>query len=258
MKTARFILVLLIATFSLNSCKKDKKVGQAGTSLVKLSVKIMDGDRELSQNDHLEVFGGFDLEVSLLKFYISNLTLTDDLGESQLVEDIVLFTPMSDNVVKSTGLAIPHNTYQTLSFGFGLDKEQNNSNSSNYDKPHPLAIYYGMYWGTKKYSFLMLQGEAHRNSITYATAMHLGTDSLYTLKTFDFNQDFKVDLQSKTELLLTVDLQSVFQGPAGTYDFSDLSSNPIHMDTKSQTKAAFIIMQNFAAATKLEVVPSAQ
>lgn len=200
----------------------------------------------------LEIDSVHDLQVELFKFYLSHLQLrnnqdTVELANFELVD-------MATAEGKQFLYNIPAGTYTSLYLALGLDSATNATDPVTVPTSSPLSAAQGMYWGwASMYRFAMFEGRANlRGTIGGGgddlLSYHPGANSLYRQLEFaGFSK--QISTSGKTTLVLQIDLDEVFNGPSGSFDFN--TENQSHT-TPADYYIAERFMNNFTASISLQ------
>ncbi len=237
-----FLLVLMLL---ISSCKNDKKELKEG--VLKVSVELYNGNERVSINDTVRLTDEYDFFISLFRLYLAEVEVRDNTGSYE-VSSIELVDPASD-LDNSFSAEILVGDYNSLELGFGVDPLQNDMDPGSFPNEHPLSSYQSMYWSMLKYRFAKFEGKA-KSRLTgqdnIFVAYHPGLDSLYQKKNFDLS--FSVSETATTQLVLSIDLNEILDGPAGKID---LATEPQTHSTPADFDIARKFMVNLAASAKL-------
>lgn len=253
MRTFKSILLFSAALSLFAACKEDVKEEYTPSKTVELKIVVTDNGSPMMLTDHADLSTGFDFELNLFKLYLSNITLTNTDGTDELVKgvDIVSIGEDGENVVQ---LSIPYGNYKSLKLGYGLDADQNNSDPSSFDSDHPLSNWQSMHWPMIKYRFVKLEGYATSltDSSEFLVSIHPGTDPLYQIKSYTFDNGLTVNDNSNSSLELSVDINDLFDGPGGIIDFIN-GGDQVHM-TGADDEFGERFMVNMASGFELNVI----
>lgn len=177
MKYFKF-LILAPAIIFMCSCKPDKEImpNTDANLLFSFSNTVKGQAMVRSTFVHVNAAGN-DYKIDLLKYYISNITLTDDKGYATNYRNYNLVDAFDIN---STSFLldkkIPNGNYRKLTFYLGVDPERNHTGAQE----GALSEANGMIWNwTFGYIFYKLEGHFTGPTITAESPYqnHLGTDS---------------------------------------------------------------------------------
>ena len=180
MKKVIFSIIALFAIASMQSCKRG---GSSAPNPTAGNVKIYFNN--LANEQNIDMGGtpiytnalGQKFSVNILKYYISQIRLTDDKGVVANLGNFSLIDEDPTTPKKEVLFAnVPPGNYTNVTFNFGLDKVTNALPTGEGDLDHS----HGMWWGTEKYLFLKHEGNfinaANQNK---GLLYHLGTDGAY-------------------------------------------------------------------------------
>lgn len=242
---SKFLLAATILSLSI-SCEEDEK--RELQKKVNFSIDLMSNGEEVNVTDTIDFNADYRFYLSTFKAYLSNISLVDAIGNETMLEDVVLIDFERDQTVDFS-ISLPAGEFTKVKFGLGLDAAQNASDPISFSNDHPLASYQGMYWSMIKYRFAVLEGLAlpKSGSSNIPVTYHTGTDPLYNVVVLD------TDINSSSSALdyrlnITIDLNTIFDGPAGKIDFATESSTH---SVGPALKTAEIFMDNMAASINL-------
>ncbi len=215
------VFVLLIA-FSFSACKKDKAV-------IVLEFKGKVGNNNLLLADSkFNTGNNYRVNIEMLKFYLSNITLVKEDNSEVLLQDVALVdfqnnhTTDTDNG-ESIVIETETGNFKAIKMGFGVDGTKNNADPSVYTEDEPLSVYQGMHWSWNTgYIFMKLEGRFDTD-ITAATLSenylyHTGLNDLYT--TAVFNKNFQLKGNETTVIKFNIDAAEIFHGANESIDLS--------------------------------------
>ncbi len=255
MKTYSVYFLLFFLSIYFISCEKKLKPpkGEGNASaipaLVKLKASFNYDGNNLTLNQVVNDQLGRAIKIELFKFYLSNIYLHYTQGGSVKAEDVLLF-----NFNSATGteffLKTTSGNFNGISFGIGLDAQQNASDPSTFEANHPLSVLQNTYWTwATKYRFIMLDGKGDGDgdsNLNDLFSYHAGDDLLYN--TIQFNlPTFQLKSNTIPTIEISVDLDKVFFGTNGAIDFVSESS------THSTNPTAFKFAGNFSNALSVSV-----
>lgn len=119
----------------------------------------------------------------LFHLYLSNLSFDGTMATE------VAFINNADSATTHWKVDL-NKPISTISFGLGLDAEQNASDPTTFETTHPLSSAQAMYWSwASKYRFVKADGRANFSGTLGAgdeyLIWHTGLDTLYREVTFD-------------------------------------------------------------------------
>jgi hypothetical protein len=255
MKSKSSYILLLILSVYFTSCEKKLKEpkgsGNASSipALVKLKASFNYEGNALLLNQVVNDQLGRAIKIELFKFYLSNIYLHSTNGGTVKVEDVLLFN-FNNSTNTEFLLKTSVGNYNAISFGIGLDAQQNTSDPSTFAASHPLSVLQNTYWTwATKYRFIMLDGKGDGNNdsnLDDLFSYHAGDDLLYSIAQFNLST-FQVKSNAISTIEIKIDLDKVFFGINGTIDFVSESS------THSTNPTAFKFAGNFADALSVSV-----
>ncbi|MFL5729120.1 MAG: MbnP family protein [Cytophagaceae bacterium] len=190
--------------------------------------------------------------VSTLKYYISNITLKDSLGNIYKVPDSYYL--INASVSADTTLSIPNipvNTYTEIGFSLGVDSLHNHSGSQ------PAALNPGiagdMFWlWSLGYKFLEFEGHS-ASSGSGTILFHISDDVNYkkwVMKSGTTNwTNIRIKDNASSKIKVKADFAEMFQTPV-TVDFATM--NNVSGGTDAQT-----ISNNYADMFSLSSIVNA-
>ena len=200
---------------------------------------------------------GRELEVELLKFYVSNIYVHNGLvskrvGDAELITLVDPNVPDSVKNLNEVALQIPYGIYDKISFSIGLDAEQNAGNPTGYPNGHPLSISQNTYWDAwGKYKFFMIEGKGDWDgdgTLSNIYGYHTGFDVCYRELIFD--KQLNLSRYNDIAELINVEFEvnDIFFGQ----DTVDMKINPSWHGDTSTIETALILSDNFKDAIKLD------
>lgn len=231
MKIIKHISLFSVALALFASCKEDVKETETPNKTTTLKVVVLDNGTQVQHGDHSDLSTGFDFELNMFKLYLSNITFIKSDGTEVLAKNVAIVN-IGDDTEDEITLSIPYGEYSSVRMGYGLDATQNESDPSSFDSDHPLSNYQSMHWPMIKYRFVKLEGYATSLTDTteYLVSIHPGTDPLYQIRTYDFDSKFTVNDNSNSDLMLSMEINDLFDGPGGVIDFSqEPEASQVHM-----------------------------
>ncbi len=123
-------------------------------------------------NDARTAPGGYEFDVSRLQYYISDIQIVHDGGQTTDVDDVWLLVNAGNDVDFDLG---SHNvtTVEGINFYIGVGPDVNNADPSQWAGSHPLAPQNpSMHWGwSSGYRFVAMEGGAGNNT-AYTYEVH--------------------------------------------------------------------------------------
>jgi len=172
------------------------------------------GGEAFSANEDVAV-NAHRFELTLLKFYVSNIVFTKvDGSEISFPDPILVDLGSSLGLNNLFPLSVEPGDYQSVRFAVGLDEETNATNAEPLETSNALSSSQNMWWGwASAYKFIMLEGRYDAQPLgteiwEQAFAYHMGNDELYREVSIDFSETV-ITNELKT-LEISIDLKEVF------------------------------------------------
>ncbi|MGL4597403.1 MAG: MbnP family protein, partial [Bacteroidia bacterium] len=182
------VTVFLAASNWLASCEKDPSIDTttpplptAPTGSIEINLQAMFGDSLLVMNRGTlyQTANNDSVEVSLFKFYLSNIELTDVEGKRVVVPDSYFLCNADDGeTMNFTLTGIPVGDYQEIKLMVGIDSARNVSGTQT----GALDPANAMFWSwSSGYIFFKLEGSSPQsqiggNSIVYHVGGYAGAN----------------------------------------------------------------------------------
>ncbi len=255
-------ILILLAFLSVSGCKNtvpEFELYPIEPTLV-LDFHVLRNGEEVALDQHFIDQGGFNVNLIALRFFISNIQLTNADGAETTISDaeFVDFEPIDTNKNnvqwgKAPKFYIKAGNYKKLTFGIGLPPNLNAGDPTLYENADPLSTYTFMHWTwATMYRFIILEAKADTTggeNLDYNVLFHTGLDSLYRSDlSFDFNlelQDFERDT-----LHIDIDWDKLFYTGADSIDLKKESVTHT-TDTPEDFSLAERFTNNFVAALSL-------
>lgn len=240
------LFLFLVVGLVFASCEKDEPCECTPQNIMEIKFQLQQDGKNIALQEEF-MSDSLGIVVQKLRFYLSHITLNNTAGYTQKVSDISI-VDLEDPSLTTFQFLADEGTYNNISFGLGLDANQNAQDPATFPLEHPLSTFYGMYWGwAAKYKFLELQGKANPtgtigNPGEVAFSYHPGADDFY--RNYTFPVDFNVS-SSKPTMVITIDYDTIFKGAFGQVDV--LTENQSHT-TPADYYIAERIIYNFAEA----------
>ncbi len=259
MKKLTIILLSLIAlSLTFSSCEKDeedkieikddekiKEEEEKDTTTSKIGtirLKIDNGfeGELLSTETEYIIESGDTIQVSMMRYYISNVYLTKENGDTVKIPNSYYLIDTEGKEIEIKD--IPTDTYTGLCFGLGVDKDANHDIARNDGDLDPSGAD-GMIWNWNSgYKFIRIEGDYKGDTSSGSFKFHVGTDVNY--KTIRFGENMSnmrtstdgdhmnmfravISEGKTTEIHLRSNLAEAFKTP-----------NTIDLDTESQAHGA--------------------
>ncbi|HMN33721.1 MAG: hypothetical protein IT215_06900 [Chitinophagaceae bacterium] len=218
------IILILITSVSFLSCKKNQDTNSSSqnNNTSNLSIRFhhqIDGqDIEKNKLVYTNEAGNI-YSVSLLKYYISDVLLINDLGEEFKLNnyDLINAFDTTGNFSSIEASNVPQGNYISMRFALGIDSIRNHTGAQDGD----LDPIHDMIW-TWNIGYLFMKHEGYflnTNGDTTRLEYHLGTDLAYTNITVPI--DLKINSQNKV-LNINFNLNSMYKSP-----MVDFNAKPI-------------------------------
>lgn len=116
-------------------------------------------------NDARSAPGGYEFDITRLQYYISDIQLVHDGGQTTDVEDVWLLVNAGNDVDFDLG-SHSVTTIEGINFYIGVGPDVNNADPSQWASNHPLAPQNpSMHWGwSSGYRFVAMEGGAGNNA----------------------------------------------------------------------------------------------
>ncbi|HKL02145.1 MAG TPA: MbnP family protein [Cryomorphaceae bacterium] len=215
--------ILAIAVF-VSSCDDDED--RDGTSLLIMTFDPRYEGVEIEIGDRIENLHGYPVEVTDMKFYISNMKLHLFNGNSIVLSDIELLDIRENK--RALEFMVPSDSYSGISFDLGVPPNLNGTQNpdfmtSIYDPNHPLSESNGMYWTWQSgYRFFSFEGRCDTvpnvgEVLPLTFAFHTGTDTLFrSLPTFP--EEVSLEPDEIKVVPFAIDVDSIFASATDTLD----------------------------------------
>ena len=228
MKHLIYIVAITIVTFS--SCKKDNDNPYNTNIKGDLSVEfdnVVGGENLILNTGSYNNSKGENFKISALKYFISNISLTNTDGTVYTVpqdESYFLIEEGKDDADHAS-LKVPEGEYKSLSFTVGVDSLRNTKDiSERTGALDPAGIANGMYWGWNSgYIFFKIEGTSTASTADGNQFMyHIGGFGGYSTPTINNIKTVTLDLHhggtpkvhgdKDTNIHLMVDIAKIFNG----------------------------------------------
>ena len=262
MKVLYKIAPLLFASmFLFTSCDDDKEnttpdKPEEMKASTQVELHLYQGDKlnKVDLGDTVSLPNGLDFHLTKMRFYLSNMVLTDEEGRETEFRKVYL---ADFERGETTGFddTISVRNYEKISFVLGLDPVLNDKNPEDFPQAHPLSTYNQMYWSMLKYRFAIFEGKADTQGNIGGTddipvAYHAGTDALYRV----YEQSLEADLPSESAGLIIniyLDINTLILGENGNNTIDLMNNNQSH-STTADIDIVTKYMDNWKAATSVE------
>jgi hypothetical protein len=251
MQITQILTLITLIIISL-SCKKDENETvetnttgtQSGTLklMFQNTMTMLDGNKgDLVLEDTVYKTGNGDtLSFSKFKYFISNVKLVNDSGDTTIVDEsyhLVESTTMM--AMSSFDLEIPEGDYKTIIFSLGVDSKANMDETIIEGDLDPNS---NMVWNWKVgYKFLLFEGVFNHTSINDKFIYHIGQNANYTT----YVRTLPKTLQVKKEQMSTLHVMANFdQFFSGTNSIDVKSTNNV---TTGPAEEVAKLVENYSA-----------
>jgi hypothetical protein len=235
----KFLFVLTVCSLFFFSCKKEKQ----GTLELRFTHTIDEQSIELNQLIYTNTAGNL-YQLNEVKYFISNVFLLDNEGRRTAVKQdaSIHYVDFSlENTLSWKIEEMPQRNYSAISFVFGLDEKDNQSNrfvnppECNFSWPENLG---------GGYHYMQLNGKFRNNAEEIQNLnVHTGIGQIYYEETvptvFVHNyftvtlpHQFSINEESTTILNLNMEIQRWFDTP-NLYNFNTFGTG-IMQNQKAQ------------------------
>lgn len=231
MKNTLKFFTLLLISFTYMSCGDDEPdTTQDGDGTVEMSLKVTyDGEPLVLTNDY-QYPDGKAMYFSRFSFYLSELALRTDEGvaTSEAINYLRLGQAHSTAAAAAEGLkfnlnGVKSGDYVNLSFGIGVPATENSMVPADFPSTNDLSL--GEHWpGWNSYIFCKVEGviDFDGDGVPESDfALHLGADEAFV--DIELDQNFVVNDDMTTELIIPIELSNLFQNGSSIFD---IEANP--------------------------------
>lgn len=269
----KFSFLLLLATlFIASSCDDDTPMPEAAGDIQITFKANYDGETFYTQKTY-DYTDDMPVRFSTFNFFVANISLLeqeDATEETELIDiDFIDLgfdetqTSEAEAGITISARKVPAGTYRGLKVGFGVPADLNRTNPVDYGSGDALSktSHYWSAWNS--YIFSKIEGVADvdgdgqfETSEGEGLTLHMGTDETYTERILFPASPIVVDEDGNIELVLNIDLKTLFYMPINEYDTNndellDIETfNGTHTD--SELLIAKQLMRNFSEATALD------
>lgn len=261
MRIDRYILLFLLGYLLVfaESCKETPPEPEPEPEKATVTIRT-----ELVQNgvskELDEVFTdgeGNAARLVALKFYLADLTLVDDGGNSIELSEIELFDhkPIDSEIntpqwEHSYTYDVEEGVYEELRFGLGVPGDLNGIDPATYSNDEALSIYSNMYWSwASMYRFIIMEAQMDTtggNALDHDLIFHTGTDDLYRGGIVRSVMIEAVEGED-SEIVLEIDWDKLFYDGPESIDIN--SEHTTHTtDTPEDRDLAIRFTENFVDA----------
>lgn len=231
--------------------------GEVETGTVDLNIKAYYDNENLVLSDYYEYADGKKIAIKTLKFYMSDIKLTD----GDVIKDAVLFDFYNNHSTAAGAAngetmeitAVPAGDYSKIGFGVGVSAALNATSPADYASNEGLSVT-SMYWDWRgNYIFAMIEGSLDTTGNGQADVeflYHMGADELYKNVNFAKAITVEKDKNGKTTLSLKLDAKKIFIANGETFDI--VNKNATHSGVSDDATIAETLMANLANAITVE------
>lgn len=199
----RYTFIAVLSALAIISCKKERDIQFDDTVKAALSIEF---DNIVGQSDLQLLTGiytnssGEKFSVNKLKYYISNISLTNISGKVYTIPQDSSYFLMDESVRNRAVVYLPEGIYSTLKFTIGVDSLRNTKDiSERTGVLDPAGAAADMYWGWNSgYIFFKMEGTS--SSITTADHLfnyHVGGFGGYSTATVNNLKNISIDLSAR-------------------------------------------------------------
>ena len=248
MKIPYKLFALILISITYISCgDDDPDTSQNGEGGVEMALKVTYDGQPLVLSEDYVYPDGKAMYFTRFSFYMSELTLRTN--ETTASSDVVNYLRLGVAHTTAAGAAeglkfnlngVKSADYVNLSFGIGVPALENNMEPADFLSSNDLSL--GEHWPDwNSYIFCKVEGriDFDNDGIPESDfALHLGADEAFV--DIEIDRDFTVTDDTKTELILPIELKNIFVNDGNIYD---IESNPkIH--SLSQQTQVFELARN--------------
>lgn len=159
-------IYLFLGLFFLASCGgNDTVVTSASYTKIELKIEPKIGSKTLELGKYFPLSADDSLMVSRLSFYVSNLTFTDSISNTEGFASLYLFHKKSTDSIIYTDSARELKNINRITFLAGLSDFANNANPTSFPFEHPQSTANEMYWNEwTKYRYVIFEGEIKKKT----------------------------------------------------------------------------------------------
>jgi hypothetical protein len=212
MKWLLFVSAVVLGLL-LTGCGKDVSV-QSETGAIKIEFSHIAGAEPFALNTSYTNAFGETFVVNKYKYYVSNITLTDERDAKHLVPETYFLVDESQSASKTLFVEAPIGTYKAISFLIGVDSIRNVSGAQT----GVLDPFHDMFWTWNTgYVMAKLEGTSPQSNlpnqkIEYHTGGFKGEHSVLRIVTLPFDQIYAVQKLAYLQLNVSADVLKWFEG----------------------------------------------
>lgn len=223
----KVFLFLLIGLQVVGCTKKPDPVSGTNNTETYPALKVefaneVDGKPLVLKSEYKNA-NGDTFKVSTFRYYISNVSLTNDAGAKYTeTESYHLIDHAFDTTYKFTLNNIEEETYTKITFLIGVDSLRNVSGAQT----GALDVNNGMFWDwSTGYTMMKIEGETPNSDtkyFTYHTGGFKGENSVLRWVTLTLPQPLKISKSATHILHIKTNVAEIFKNPV-TFSFKDFS-----------------------------------
>ncbi len=208
------------------------------------------GDQPFATFTEYRAPGNLRFQAEMLRFYLSDLRLVSDSGETALSDVVLIDLAKNDAVLE---FDVPDGQWRGLRAGLGLPAEINHNNPGLYAENHPMSVNTGMHWSwANGYKFVLFDGRfdpdpASTGPLFSVFSVHTGMDTCFTEVDLFADLPFSTKNGSLTTLTLHADVHGFLQSGPDTIDVT--TENQSH---GGNYPLAFKLTRNVKRSLRLE------
>ncbi len=227
MKLQNYFALMAAIILFLTSCKEDKKEDPPTNTKAELAFHFDHkmGTSDFDLNKDFVLGTGETVNLNFAKFYISGITLLDDLGNETPIDKYILVDHHTHHV--EIGKFDPQHVHM-VRFNIGVDSAANHLDPLTYEASHPLAPKSPtMHWAwASGYIFSKFEGTVDVNSdgaVDDTLVYHIGLDMM--LRNVTGKQHVDIEAGEELTVDIEIDYAKIFDGLDLTTEVSTRSFN---------------------------------
>ncbi len=212
MKQLQLFLLVVVAVLIAGCQKETSKPEEKG--VVQLQFTHVAGNQPLALNTAIINAFGESLTITKYKYYISNITFTDERDLRRLLPDTYFLIDESSINSKVLTVEAPAGTYKSVTFLIGVDSTRNVSGAQT----GALDPLHDMFWTWNTgYIMAKLEGTSPASvlpnqKVEYHTGGFKGEHSVLRTVTLPFGQAYTLQKDGRWRLTITADILKWFEG----------------------------------------------
>ncbi len=226
--------IFALSSLFLSGCKKEEEIvveppiSSGGSGSMTIDLKAMFGDSvlELNTGEQYTTANGDQVDVSMFKFYISNIVLTKASGETWAQSESYYLCNAADlSTMRFTIPNVPTGEYNQISFMIGVDSLRNVSGT----QAGALDPANNMFWTwSSGYIFMKFEGNSPQstsggNNVTYHIGGYAGANRGQRMVSLPLTTTTALVTESTTpQIFLEADAGELFESP-NTVNIATLS-----------------------------------